>query len=520
MRIRFRYIFVIANSILIAYFGAQIPNEVGNLTDSIMKENMSWEKLISLVFYLVTTNILVAVNWYITQSLSIDYALKVKKRVIDKYFRIDHGVIRYSAGEYRQLFSADIDNLQIFFSSTIPTLVEQCLLGGLATYYIYIIDPYLVITLTIPMLIYFFPTKKSSNIQKESISRLRKSQIKLQEIANSSFENKDEIYQLNNSEFFCRKFAEKQEEWAKNFLRIDITKNILKSFPRTLDALSPALVLFIGGSLAIQNRISTGSLVSVLGYIGYINAPFKNFFSMMIDFQQAVISKKAIDNYLNVREIKDGDVKLDTVEEVAIFQNGKLIKKLLPGDRQLIIGETGSGKTTLLKCLCGYSTNLNVNVTINNVSMSDLDKHYIKEKIALVSQKNMLIPGTIRENIFLDGRGDLSKEEWLFLDKWVRKFEDGIDTKVVRNNINISGGEKQIICIFRALAQGASMLLLDEITASLDSKSSDQINTLLEKRKDLIILEVLHRTENIDGEEKVIHVENNKFKYLEFKRIA
>ncbi len=128
------------------------------------------------------------------------------------------------------------------------------------------------------MLIYFFPTKKSSNKQKKSISRLRKSQIELQEIANSSFENKDEIYQLNNSGFFCEKFSEKQEEWAQNFLKIDITKNILKSFPRTLDALSPALALLIGGSLVIQNKISMGSLVSILGYIGYINAPFKNFF--------------------------------------------------------------------------------------------------------------------------------------------------------------------------------------------------------------------------------------------------
>ncbi len=241
---------------------------------------------------------------------------------------------------------------------------------------------------------------------------------------------------------------------------------------------------------------------------------------MIIDLQQAVISKKAIDNYLNAREIKGGDVKLDTVKTVSIFQDRKLIKKLSPGDRQLIIGETGSGKTTLLKCLCGYSTNLDINVKINNVPMSDLDKRYIKEKIALVSQKNVLIPGTIRENIFLDGKGNLSKEEWIFLDKWVRKFENGIDTKIVRNNINISGGEKQIICVFRSLAQGASILLLDEITASLDSQIAEQINSLIEKRTDLIILEVLHRTENIDGNEKVIYAENSKFKYIEFKRIT
>ncbi len=518
--IRSRYIFVIANSILIAYFSAQIPNEIGKLTDSFMRGLMSWEKLISLVFCLGTANILGAVNWYITQSLSTDYALKIKERVIDKYFRIDHGGINYSAGEYRQLFSADVDNLQIFFSSTIPKLIEQILLGVLSIYYVYKIDTYLIIILVASMLIYFFPTKKSSNKQKKSISRLRKSQIELQEIANSSFENKDKIYQLNNSGFFCEKFSEKQEEWAQNFLKIDITKNILKSFPRTLDALSPALALLIGGSLVIQNKISMGSLVSILGYIGYINAPFKNFFSMIIDLQQAVISKKAIDNYLNAREIKGGDVKLDTVKTVSIFQDRKLIKKLSPGDRQLIIGETGSGKTTLLKCLCGYSTNLDINVKINNVPMSDLDKRYIKEKIALVSQKNVLIPGTIRENIFLDGKGNLSKEEWIFLDKWVRKFENGIDTKIVRNNINISGGEKQIICVFRSLAQGASILLLDEITASLDSQIAEQINSLIEKRTDLIILEVLHRTENIDGNEKVIYAENSKFKYIEFKRIT
>lgn len=169
-----------------------------------------------------------------------------------------------------------------------------------------------------------------------------------------------------------------------------------------------------------------------------------------------------------------------------------------------LLGDTGSGKTTFLRGLCGDQNNSKYHYVFNNCLSTQIKHESLKKQIAFVAQQAVIIRGTIQENIFFTGDTHLSSAETLFLKQWVKRFPEGLQTLVGLGAYQLSGGERQVICIFRSLAQSHSILLLDEMTSSLDYETAKQIRSLVNQHKDTIILEILHRTEEIGQNDKVM----------------
>ncbi|MCT6892376.1 MAG: hypothetical protein M3Z87_22435, partial [Lactobacillus sp.] len=177
-------------------------------------------------------------------------------------------------------------------------------------------------------------------------------QAALQGLVANSSDNKTEIYQYDNINFFSQLYRRLQQKWGQAFLQIDVSKNLFKTFPRTLDALAPALALLVGGVMIMRQLISLGQLVSVMGLITYINAPFKAFFSILVDIQQALVSKRALTAYLNSADVATGVKEISKITEITIFYDSQLVVQALPGMHIYLLGKTGSGKTTFLRGLC------------------------------------------------------------------------------------------------------------------------------------------------------------------------
>ena len=234
--------------------------------------------------------------------------------------------MKYKNGEYRQLFTNDINNLQLLFSQTLPTCVQQVTLFFGAIYLLWGINHWLLLCVLFTTIIYIFPFKFFGTKQQRSIQKLRKTQAALQGLVANSSDNKTEIYQYDNINFFSQIYRRLQQKWGQAFLQIDISKNLFKTFPRTLDALAPALALLVGGVMIMRQLISLGQLVSVMGLITYINAPFKAFFSILVDIQQALVSKRALTAYLNSADVATGVKEISKITEITIFYDSKLAK--------------------------------------------------------------------------------------------------------------------------------------------------------------------------------------------------
>ena len=254
----------------------------------------------------------------------------------------------------------------------------------------------------------------------------------------------------------------------------------------------------------MRQLISLGQLVSVMGLITYINAPFKAFFSILVDIQQALVSKRSIEDYLNSADVATGVKEISKITEITIFYDSQLVVQALPGMHIYLLGKTGSGKTTFLRGLCAEQVYSKYQYVFNNCLSTQIKNEALKKQLALVAQQTVIILGTIRENIFFNNVSQLSRPETLFLNQWAQRFPAGLNTQVGPGAYQLSGGERQVICLFRALAQATPVLVLDEITASLDPETTKQIRSLINTHQEVIIFEALHRTEELNLDDKVI----------------
>lgn len=512
-------VIVVVGSLLLGYLSVQLPKIIGSLTDAFVQNQVLARPMIALAILLFGINILNAINQYVTQTLGIEYADEMRHKVIDKYVLLDTDVL-LGTGEYRQLFSADIQALQQFFAATLPKCLQQSITFLLAVYALGKIDLWLLLAILSPMVCYTLPTKYFNYRQKKILVALRKTQIESQEIANNSFENKAEIYQFNNAPFFVERFSKQQQHWAELFLKVDVAKNIFKTFPRTLDALSLALAFLIGGYLFMAHALTLGQLVSILGYLTYLNAPFKNVFILLLDVQQALLARRSLNNYLALKEIKSGGLSLPKLNQVEFIQSKQLVVTLTPGKHLYLLGKTGSGKSTLFNQLCGYDTGSDVEIKYNQNKIASFKLQDLRRQVTLVAQQGIILPGTIRENIWLTPESRLLPAEQKFFDDWVSRFEKGAETIVNEDHAGLSGGERQIIWILRALAQAKGLLLLDEITAALDGQIAKELTKLVDTRQDLIVIEILHRTQHLKPTDKVLYLENGQLAYTDFKRVG
>lgn len=327
---------IIIFSVIVALLTVQIPSIIGQLTDSFLNNSNMEYFILTLFTLLVSSNLLSLINEYLTEKIGCGYANDIRLKLINKYFTINYSDnMKYQNGDYRQIFANDINNLQLMFSNTLPICVQQVTMFMGAVYFLFLINRWLLVCVLLSTCIYILPFKFFGKKQQQAIRDFRKSQADLQGIVNNTSDNKVEIYQYDNINFFARIYNDLQQKWGKSFLQIDVSKNLFKTFPRTLDALSPALALLVGGVMIMNQTISMGQLVSVMGLISYINAPFKSFFSILVDFQQAVVSKKSIESYLNSTDLIAGPQEISKVKKLSIYYESKPIADVSPGMHNL-----------------------------------------------------------------------------------------------------------------------------------------------------------------------------------------
>nr|WP_276535448.1 ATP-binding cassette domain-containing protein [Ligilactobacillus apodemi] len=208
------------------------------------------------------------------------------------------------------------------------------------------------------------------------------------------------------------------------------------------------------------------------------------------------------------------------LNQVEFIQSKQLVVTLTPGKHLYLLGKTGSGKSTLFNQLCGYDAGSNVEIKYNQNKIASFKRQDLRRQVTLVAQQGIILPGTIRENIWLTPESRLLPAEQKFFDDWVSRFEKGAETIVNEDHAGLSGGERQIIWILRALAQAKGLLLLDEITAALDGQIAKELTKLVDARQDLIVIEILHRTQHLKPTDKVLYLENGQLAYTDFKRVG
>ncbi len=295
------------------------------------------------------------------------------------------------------------------------------------------------------------------------------------------------------------------------------------------------LISFFGAKTIITTKstaLTTGELSSLITYGTQILMSMMMLSMIFVMCVLSVESAKRIVEVLNyestlkspengIKTVKSGDIDFDNVSFRYHGQSGKdalhnINLHIKSGQTVGIIGGTGSSKTTLIQLISRLYDVTEGSVKVGGTDVRDYDLNSLRNQVSVVLQKNVLFSGTIKENIRF-GKQDATDEEIKHVcelaqaDEFIKNLKDGYDYKIERGGTNVSGGQKQRLCIARALIKHPRILILDDSTSAVDTKTDAMIRKALKNElADTTKLIIAQRISSVQDSDLIVVMDNGE----------
>lgn len=317
------------------------------------------------------------------------------------------------------------------------------------------------------------------------------------------------------------KFDRINKEWAGYSLLATFYSSLTNPVTRFVNSLVYTGVALSGGISALAGMMSVGGLASILSYASQYTKPFNEISGVVTELQNSLASAKRIFDFLEEKEESDDSALPDlSVSEGRVditnlrfsyTPDREFIKNLSisvkSGMKVAIVGPTGSGKTTIINLLMRFYDPDSGSITIDGQNIAAVNRTSLRKSFGMVLQDTWLKHGTIRENIAL-GKPDASDDEirkaaaLSHIDSFIASLPEGYDEIVSDDSDGISAGQKQLISISRIMLTDPEMLILDEATSSIDTRTELMIQEafmrLMEGRTSFIVAHRLSTIRNAD----------------------
>ncbi|SNT41213.1 ATP-binding cassette, subfamily B, AbcA/BmrA [Bacillus sp. OK838] len=289
------------------------------------------------------------------------------------------------------------------------------------------------------------------------------------------------------------------------------------------------LILGYGGMRVSSGALTAGALVAFIMYLFQIIMPMAQLASFFTQFQKATGATERIISILDSAEEEDAKQPVQNISQsISVdhlnysYNNGEQVLKDISfnveaGKVTAIVGPSGSGKTTLFSLFERFYKPQQGSISIGGKSINDFTLLSWRSQIGYVSQESPIVSGTIRDNICYGIDRDITDEElnqvakMAYADQFISELPNGYDTEVGERGIKLSGGQRQRIAIARAFLRNPKILMLDEATSSLDSKSENVVqqalNDLMKGRTTIVIA---HRLSTVIGSDQIIFLEKGR----------
>lgn len=321
------------------------------------------------------------------------------------------------------------------------------------------------------------------------------------------------------------KFKEINARLYESGVKSQFYSSLTNPSTRFVNGIVYAAVGIIGALLAIKGKLTIGDISCFLSYANQYTKPFNEISGVVTELQTAFASAKRVFNLLDelpeTPEDKDAIslVKADGYLEInnvnfSYSENKKLIEnlnlKVKPGNRIAIVGPTGCGKTTIINLLMRFYDVTSGEIKVDNTNITHLTREGLRRNFGMVLQDTWLYSGTVKENIAY-GKADATDEEIIEAAKaahahnFIMRLPNGYDTLINDDGSNISQGQKQLLCIARVMLTKPPMLILDEATSSIDTRTEIYIqkafDKMMEGRTSFI---VAHRLSTIKEADRIL----------------
>jgi len=473
---------------------------------------------------------------YTCSVASAGFAKNLRHDMYVKVQKFSFGNIdRFSTASLVTRLTTDVQNVQFAFMMLIRTAVRSPVMLIFAVIMAYIMGGKLalVFVFVVPVLVAGFLF-----ISKNAMPAFRSVFHKYDKLNESIEEN---VRGMRVVKGFSRENFEKEKMGkASEAIRMDFTKAerivaINQPLMQLCMYFTMVFVLFVGSKLIVSSKGTIANVGMISAMLTYGMQVLMSLMMISVIYVMLTISAEAIrrigevlvaePTIVNpenpVTEVKDGSVDFTDVS----FKYSEKAKKYALSDIDLhiesgmtvgILGGTGSSKTTLIQLISRLYDVSEGSVTVGGVDVRSYDLETLRNAVAVVLQKNTLFSGTIKENLRW-GNENATDEEMqeacrlAQADEFVRSFPDGYDTYIEQGGTNVSGGQKQRLCIARALLKKPKVLILDDSTSAVDTKTDAQIRagfkTYIPETTKIIIAQ---RVASVQDADLILIMENGK----------
>ena len=437
---------------------------------------------------------------------------------------------KFSTSSLVTRMTTDISNIQVAFQMTIRLFIRTIFIIILSLIMTVIINPKIAIVflLAIPILGSFlflaikfvFPLFESAYNEYDNMNKKIQENIRAARVVKAYVREEFEISKFNSTSNLVYSIflkAEKLLSFTNLIMPLTIYGVILS-------------ILYIGGKSIVAGNMATGELTTLIIYGTQILMALMmiSFVFVMNLIAEASIQRiiEVLDEKIDIaspknsiKNVKNGDISFNNVNFSYTGKNGNLSLKnisleIKSGQTVGIIGGTGSSKTTLIQLIPRLYDVTNGSVSVGGIDVRNYDLVTLRNAISIVLQKNTLFTGTISDNIRW-GNPNATLDEVIKVaklasaDKFIQEFPDKYDTKILQGGNNVSGGQKQRICIARTLLKKPKILILDDSTSAVDTKTDYLIRKAFkEEIPDTTKIIIAQRISSIKDADVIIVMEN------------
>ncbi|MEE0859461.1 MAG: ABC transporter ATP-binding protein [Acutalibacteraceae bacterium] len=382
----------------------------------------------------------------------------------------------------------------------------------------YIITLVVVLVTPLSLFVAKFIASKTYNLFKVQ-SELRGKQTAFIE---EMVENQKVVQAYTHEKENQKKFDEINEKLSKSSLKAIFFSSLTNPCTRFVNNIVYAGVALVGALMVVMGNITVGSLTCFLSYANQYTKPFNEISGVVTELQNALACAgrvfELIEEPTEIEEAKNalvlnnvkGNIALENVY-FSYTQEKKLIQNLnlnvMSGQRVAIVGPTGCGKTTLINLLMRFYDTVSGEIKVDGFEVKDITRKSLRENYGMVLQETWLKSGTIRDNIVM-GKPDATDDEVIQASKkshahsFIKRLPDGYNTIIGEDGGGLSQGQKQLLCITRIMLCLPPMLILDEATSSIDTRTELKIQEafqqMMKGRTSFIVAHRLSTVRNAD----------------------
>jgi subfamily B ATP-binding cassette protein MsbA len=432
----------------------------------------------------------------------------------------------HQTGPMLSTITDDVGTIQDFASSaTLTMLVDLLTIVGILIVMFSLNWDFALIAVSVTPFLLFFVSRLKRTV-KRATHAVRKCQSEILAVAEQGLQSMRTVKAFGRQELEESRMREVSYETVQASLKARRVKSLLSPVVAVTVSCCTGFVLWRGASLIGSKLMTVGTLTVFLSYLSKFFKPVQDLAKMTNTLAQTAValerSRTILDTNIVIRERPDarspagpfrGEIAFEKVA-FAYSDHAPVLReislRILPGQRIGIVGPTGSGKSTVVSLIPRFYDASAGCITIDGTDVCDFSLQGLRQQIAIVLQDTLLFRGTIRENIGY-GRPGATGEEILQAaklanaDEFIARLPQNYETPVGERGATLSGGQRQRIGIARALLRNAPILILDEPTAALDTKSERLVMEALEKlMKGRTVITIAHRLSTVRSADRIV----------------